>query len=219
MVSCLVPYPGLAPHFQCAHAGHTPGIRLNVGKCRRESVLAFGKGVKLHIIGGPGSGKSFIARHLAGRYGIPVLDLDEIFWDHKERDYGARADPEKRDAELSRFVAKESWIVEGVYYRWLVPSFQRADRIFVLTPPLWIRQVRITQRFFRRKLGLDRSKQETFRGQMELMEWNRKYDKDNLVRAMTMMEELSLSPTRCSTLASVLQHLDQYPNRVHGPDP
>ncbi len=165
--------------------------------------------MRLHIIGGPGSGKSFVARHLAEHYRIPVLDLDEIFWDHKEKDYGTQADPEKRDAELSRFIKNDNWIVEGVYYRWLTPSFQKADKIFVLTPPLWIRQVRITRRFFRRKLGLDHSKKETFRGQIELMRWNQKYDEDNLLRALRMIEELSLSTTRCSTLAKVLQHLEQ----------
>lgn len=170
--------------------------------------------MKLHIIGGPGSGKSYIARHLAERYAIPVLDLDEIFWDHCEQDYGARADPEERDAQLSRFVRKESWIVEGVYHRWLAPSFKEADRIFVLTPPLWIRQVRLIRRFFRGKIGLDRCKKETYRGQLELMAWNRKYDGDNLVRAMTMLEELSLSPIRCSSLASVLRYLEQYPNQM-----
>jgi adenylate kinase family enzyme len=173
--------------------------------------------MKIHIIGGPGSGKTFIAQHLAERYGIPVLDLDEIFWDHEKQDYGTRADPEKRDAALAAFIGNEKWIVEGVYYRWLGPSFQAADEIFVLTPPRWLRQARIIRRFFRRKLGLDRSKKETLRGQLDLMAWNHKYDGDNLMRTIRMLKELSLPFTRCATLAEVLDYLKKNPNQAIEP--
>lgn len=170
--------------------------------------------MKIHIIGGPGSGKSFIAQYLAERYGIPCLDLDEIFWNHEERDYGARADTLKRDEALVAFLEQESWIVEGAYYRWLAPSFQKAESIFVLNPSRWLRQLRIIRRFFRRKLGLDRSKKETLRGQMELIAWNHKYDGDNLMRATRMLTESTLSFTRCSNLDDVLRHLGQHPNQT-----
>lgn len=165
--------------------------------------------MKIHIIGGPGSGKSFTSRHLAERYGIPVLDLDDIFWDHDEKVYGRKADPGKRDAALSDFLNRENWIVEGAYYRWLGPSFQSADWIFVLVPPLWIRQVRLVRRFLRRKLGIDPSKKETILGQMELMAWNRHYDQDNLMRARSMLADLSLSPISCRGLADVLRRLNE----------
>lgn len=168
--------------------------------------------MKLHIIGGPGSGKTFIARHLAGRHGIPALDLDDIFWNHEAQDYGSRAEPGRRDAALAKFISQESWIVEGAYYRWLAPSFQAADRIIVLTPPRWLRQVRISRRFLVRKLGMDRGRKETLRNQLQLMAWNHKYDGDNLVRALTMLKESALSFSRCSTLADVLLELECHPS-------
>lgn len=170
--------------------------------------------MKIHILGGAGSGKSFIAQKLAERYGIPVLELDDIFWNHAERNYGSRAEPETRDSALEDFVAQDKWIVEGAYYRWCAPSFQAADWIFVLTSPLWLRQVRIVRRFFRRKIGLDHGKKETFRGQMELMSWNRKFDSDNLVRAKTMLKELALPFTECSTLEEVLNYTKNSPNNA-----
>jgi adenylate kinase family enzyme len=36
---------------------------------------------KIHIVGGPGSGKSYIARRLSTLYNINSYDLDDIFWD------------------------------------------------------------------------------------------------------------------------------------------
>ena len=36
---------------------------------------------KIHIIGGPGSGKSYIAKKLSTLYNIKAYDLDDLFWD------------------------------------------------------------------------------------------------------------------------------------------
>ena len=71
---------------------------------------------KIHIIGGPGSGKSYIAKIVSEKLAIPHLDLDDIFWD-KSPGYGNKADEETRNAELEHFLAQPTWIVEGVYYK------------------------------------------------------------------------------------------------------
>jgi adenylate kinase family enzyme len=52
---------------------------------------------RIHVLGGPGSGKSFVAAKIAASYGIAAYDLDELFWDPAAPTYGVRADPEKRD--------------------------------------------------------------------------------------------------------------------------
>ncbi|MDA3872731.1 MAG: DNA topology modulation protein FlaR [Kiritimatiellae bacterium] len=165
--------------------------------------------MKIHILGGPGSGKSYIARRLGERYGIPFLDLDGIFWDPNTMGFSSKADPEARDVALIEFIAQDSWIVEGAYYRWLAPSFQAADWIFVLTPPLWVRQVRIIRRFILRKIGLERGKKESFRSLMNLMDWGRNYDGDNLLRATKILKDLGRSPILCTGLEEVTDHLEQ----------
>lgn len=84
---------------------------------------------KIHILGGPGSGKSYLAQLVAKELRNPVLDLDNIFWDNRDNSYDITSEPEKRDLALSKFLAQESWVVEGVYYRWLEDSFKQADHI------------------------------------------------------------------------------------------
>ena len=79
---------------------------------------------KIHIIGGPGSGKSYIARKLSTFYNIHAYDLDDIFWDRLTNAYGTKAREEDRNTALSEILNKESWIVEGVYYSWLSQAFK-----------------------------------------------------------------------------------------------
>ena len=59
---------------------------------------------RIHVLGGPGSGKSFVAAKIAASYGIAAYDLDELFWDTAAPTYGVRADPEHRDQALAALV-------------------------------------------------------------------------------------------------------------------
>src|SRR5262245_27327044 len=97
---------------------------------------------RIHIIGGAGSGKSYAARVLSRQFGIPTYDLDELFWDRAAPRYGVRAAVAERDARLASITQEVLWIIEGVYYGWLRPSFARADCIFVLQPPVLLRDWR-----------------------------------------------------------------------------
>mgnify|MGYP004583180907 FL=1 len=38
--------------------------------------------MKIHIIGTPGSGKSFLADNLSKQFDIPHYDLDDLQWDN-----------------------------------------------------------------------------------------------------------------------------------------
>lgn len=39
--------------------------------------------MKIHIVGGGGSGKTFLAERLSREYGIQHYDLDDIYWDNE----------------------------------------------------------------------------------------------------------------------------------------
>jgi len=161
---------------------------------------------KFHIIGGPGSGKTCVAAQLSQRYGISTYDLDDIFWDNRDSHYNVRAPEEQRDAALREILSKESWIIEGPYYRWLRESFKSADIVILLTVSVWRRDWRILRRFAKRKLRLSPSKKkETFLGQFELLKWNHGYDGDNLLRARAFLAELGVKAVECRTLEDVFR--------------
>jgi len=151
--------------------------------------------MKVHIIGGAGSGKSYLATRLAILYDLDVLHLDELFWDNSGGKYGVPRAAEERNRLLNEFLERDSWVIEGVFHTWLAVSFTSADVVAVLRPPLWLRHLRTVRRFIRRKLGLDPSHcRESLRSLADLVRWNNAYDGDNLARAREFLAELSVVP-------------------------
>jgi adenylate kinase family enzyme len=161
--------------------------------------------MKIHLIGGSGSGKTTIAARLSARFELPVLDLDILFWNQKAPiPYATKATPEERDLALDTFITQPNWIVEGVYYSWLLTSFRQADHILVLTTPLWLRQIRIVRRFLRRKLELPARNKESLRSLRLLLAYNHAYDRKHLAQAVALLENEKLSYARCSAYEDVL---------------
>jgi adenylate kinase family enzyme len=152
---------------------------------------------RIHIIGGPGSGKSYAARQLSHRLGLPAYDLDDLFWDRTAESYGVRASDADRDAKLMTIAEEDAWVIEGVYYRWLRPCFERADVIFVLHPNVFLRDWRILKRFVSRKLGIMPTKKESLFDLYRLIQWNHKYDSDNLKRAMDFIRDFEYKLVAC----------------------
>jgi adenylate kinase family enzyme len=146
---------------------------------------------RIHIIGGPGSGKSYAAKQLSARSGIAAHDLDDLFWERSAQTYGVRASQVNRDARLLEITQQDAWVIEGVYYQWLKPSFERADIIFVLCPNVYLRDWRILKRFMTRKLGVKPTKRESFLDLYRLIQWNHTYDGDNLKRAIDFLREFA----------------------------
>jgi adenylate kinase family enzyme len=159
---------------------------------------------RIHVIGGPGSGKSTLAAQLATAYGIPTYDLDELFWDRQASTYGVRADPTQRDHALALLTMQEAWVIEGVYYKWVTPSFVRAELIILLTPSVWRRDWRILKRFALRRLGIVRSaKRNTVRSLWQLLRWNHHYDQDELTPARLRIASLGKPAVECKTVSAV----------------
>lgn len=136
--------------------------------------------MKIHIIGGSGTGKSYLAEGLSEKYAVPHFDLDDLQWDNHAETYGIKRPAEKRASLLRDILEKEDWIVEGVYYKWVQESFDKADMIYVLEVPLFICKFRIVKRFIKRKLGLARGKKETLKSLMGLMKWAEQYQRYDL---------------------------------------
>jgi adenylate kinase family enzyme len=166
---------------------------------------------RIHILGGPGSGKSWIAAKLAARLGVPAHDLDDLFWERAASRYGVRADPAERDRRLTAIVAGDGWIIEGVYYQWLAPSFAAADCIVALTPPIWLRHGRVLRRFISRKLGRAPSKRESLADLWRLLRWSHGYDANQLVRARQLLAQHGRDCVGCRNFAEVLAAVHPVP--------
>ena len=131
---------------------------------------------KIHIIGGPGCGKSFLAKKLSEKLKIPTYDLDDIFWCNDKNTFGVEAKPKVRDNNLKSILDKNDWIIEGVYGGWTKPSFKKAELIIILRPKTIIRQWRIIKRFLKRKLAfIPSKKKETWKSFFGLLKWSKKY--------------------------------------------
>lgn len=62
--------------------------------------------MKIHIIGGSGSGKSHLAETLSAKYGMPHYDLDELQWDSSGA-YGQKRAPEERRRLLDEILENQ----------------------------------------------------------------------------------------------------------------
>ena len=143
--------------------------------------------MKIHIIGGPGSGKTYLAQKLSRELGIPHYDLDDIQWAN-ESGYGKKRDTGERDALLEQILQRDDWIMEGVYYAWCGRCFEDADRIYLMTVPRPVYRYRILRRFLRRKLRLEPGKQETLKSLSALLQWADKYQRVNLAEIRKILE-------------------------------
>lgn len=147
--------------------------------------------MKIHIIGGPGSGKSFLANNLSKELGIPHYDLDDLQWDNKADSYGVKRDPVEREEMLNQILKQDDWIIEGVYFKWCKQSFADADKIYVLDIPRYKYRYRIIRRFIRRKLKIEKGKKETLKSLKALLKWADQYYQEDMVEIRKILEPYS----------------------------
>jgi hypothetical protein len=72
---------------------------------------------RIHIIGGPVSGKSYAALALSARLGVPAYDLDDLFWDRSAPGYGVRWALARQLAEVTRYKPGGGEVPHAEYLR------------------------------------------------------------------------------------------------------
>jgi adenylate kinase family enzyme len=100
---------------------------------------------RVHITGGPGSGKTTLANSLAEITRFPVYHLDLIAM---PTGHGAMAPLEARTDAVQRIAASPEWIAEGIHLGWTQDLLESADLIVWLYPHSWkVSAWRIVRRF------------------------------------------------------------------------
>jgi adenylate kinase family enzyme len=147
--------------------------------------------IKIRIIGPCGSGKSYIARELSQRYGINCFELDNLVWNRNADNL--KNPVHVRDSMLNEILKQESWIIEGVHYKWGVESFRRSDVIFVIRPHKLVGQYRVIRRFIRTRLGLEQwnYKQSLKNLWIMLFDWNKGFYKHGFKNIMDLTAEFA----------------------------
>jgi adenylate kinase family enzyme len=101
-------------------------------------------GRRIVVVGNSGSGKTTMARALAGLLGIPHVELDSLFWGPN---WTPRADFGER---LQEAAAGDAWAADGHYRAYRDILWSRADTIVWLDIPLSASMIRLLWRTTRR---------------------------------------------------------------------
>ena len=147
---------------------------------------------KIHVLGGPGTGKTYSSSILSEATGIPLFHLDDLFWNPNSKKY-VRTSAEIRDAQLAEILERDAWIVEGAYTsNWVSECLLRADMILFLSLPVWQRDWNILKRFAKFRLGfLKATHEETFANLVDLLIYNHKYDHEETTQIFETLSEHS----------------------------
>ena len=97
---------------------------------------------RIAVVGSGGAGKSTLARALGRRLGLPVVHLDEHYWQPGWRP----ADPDAWRARQARLVRREAWILDGNYLSTLDLRLGAADTVVFVDLPRWRCAWRATRR-------------------------------------------------------------------------
>ena len=94
------------------------------------------------VIGSSGSGKSTFARRLGDATGVPVVHIDQLFWEAGWQ----MAPAAVYQARIEAAVANDRWIIDGVDTRTLDLRLPRTDIVFWLDRSRWACLWRVARR-------------------------------------------------------------------------
>jgi adenylate kinase family enzyme len=123
--------------------------------------------MKVVIIGNSGSGKTWLARELSSGASVPLIRLDEIFWEPGGFDRKRSSEDMVslvRDSKLG-----ENWVVEGVFGELAKHYLDEAEILIWLDLPWRVCKARLLQRGSESKQHMSRDQSE--QGLQALLAW------------------------------------------------
>jgi adenylate kinase family enzyme len=100
---------------------------------------------RVMVVGQPGAGKSWVARRIGQRTGLPVVHMDQIHW---MPGWVERVRTEKIAMAHAVEIA-ETWVFEGGLSATMAHRLSRADTLVILDVPFVLRVWRVVRRTLR----------------------------------------------------------------------
>ena len=140
---------------------------------------------RVMIIGCSGSGKSTLARALKEKLGLPLVHLDQLFW---EPGWQMTA-KENFDHQLQMAVDMDRWIIDGNYNRTIPMRLPKCDTIIYLDFSRWECLLGVFQRIIKNygkvRPDMPEGCPERFDWDFIKFVWN--FNKNNRVRNYTYL--------------------------------
>jgi len=86
---------------------------------------------RILVIGCPGAGKTYFAKALSKLIDIPVVHMDNLYW-NKDRTSVSKDELENK---LLPYLKEEKWIIDGNYHETLKQRLEYATDVFFLNMP------------------------------------------------------------------------------------
>lgn len=102
---------------------------------------------KISIIGGPGTGKSTLAKNLGRELNLPVYHIDGI---HHLENWQIR-DKDERDQIILDKIKEPKWIMDGTYHSTLEMRVKNSDLVIFLNYSIIARLKGILSRYLKNK--------------------------------------------------------------------
>jgi adenylate kinase family enzyme len=97
---------------------------------------------RILVYGVTGTGKTTAARQIAGRTGLPLVEVDELCWQP-----GWAQLPEQQMRELfTGVLAEDRWVLDSAWGVWLDLAVARAELVVGLDYPRWFSLQRLVRR-------------------------------------------------------------------------
>jgi len=163
---------------------------------------------KILILGGCGSGKSYLAKRLSKTTNIPHYDLDNVT---KKGNSFEKVSDKTRDLNLKKILINKEWIIEGAYAgEWIEPAVENAESVIILNMKPILAKKRIITRFLKRKLRIKKDKKSPIKDLPKLLDYAQSYPKDYFIKHQELCKKFNKQPI----ILTNKKQVNEFPKKV-----
>ncbi|MDO8563393.1 MAG: AAA family ATPase [Nanoarchaeota archaeon] len=139
---------------------------------------------KILIVGPSGSGKTTLARRIGKILKIESKSIDELRY---SKDFLIKFSDKKAKNNLSRFLRRKRWILDGVYAReYIYPAFRKADIVIGLKAS----RLKLIYRIIKRDMKERKKyKNKPIKDFFKLLYWSQRYKYHNEIKHQELIKK------------------------------